>query len=91
MLRQVADSSVVAHEASDADGRFRLGDLAPGRYLLRIAALGHLAHARADVTITSDATVDLGTITLAVSPLAVPGVEVSTSRSTAVLAADRNV
>ncbi len=91
VVRSAADSVVVAHVASGADGRFSLAGIPAGRYVVRIASLGHVSQSRGDVTLAADSDLDLGTVALAVSPLAVPGAEVATSRATAVLAPDRNI
>jgi hypothetical protein len=92
VVRRAADSTVVAHTATGADGSFRLDSLRFDRYLLRASLLGHEPWLRSDATLTADAPdLDLGTQALAVSPIGIPGVAVSTERATAVVAADRNI
>ena len=92
VLRRATDSTVVAHTASGADGRFRLDSLRFDRYLLRASLLGHVSLVRRDVVLTESAPLlDLGTNPLAVSPIAIKGVSVSTERATAIVAPDRNI
>lgn len=92
VLRRTADSTVVAHGSSGEDGRFRLDGIGPGRHRLRASLLGHATFTRDDLVLTAAAPdVDLGTVELAVAPLALPGVSTSTARATAILAPDRNI
>ncbi|MEQ1833023.1 MAG: TonB-dependent receptor [Candidatus Eisenbacteria bacterium] len=92
VIRSAADSSVVAHAASAADGRVRLDSLRAGRYLLRASLLGHESYLRSDIGLADAAAdLDLGTVELAVSAIALKGVETSTARATAILGADRNI
>jgi outer membrane receptor protein involved in Fe transport len=92
VLRRAADSTVVAHASTGEDGRFRLDSLVTEPYLLRASLLGYTPYVRSDVAPTGDAPdLDLGTIALTVSPIAVKGVDVTTARSTTIIAPDRNV
>jgi len=92
VLRAAADSTVIAHAATGADGGFRLDGVAPGRYRLRAVLLGHAPYTRAELVLgNAAARLDLGTQALAVAPLALPGVETSTERGTAIVASDRNI
>jgi hypothetical protein len=85
------DSTVVAHAATAADGRFRLSGLASGRYRLRATLVGHEPLTRDGVALTDAAPdVDLGRLTLAVAPIALPGTGTSTGRATAIVGIDRN-
>src|SRR5689334_2648192 len=91
VLRRAADSTVVAHTVTGADGRFRLDSLAVGRYLLRASLLGHQPW-RSDVVLSESAPdLDLGRNTLAISAIAVKGTEVTSERATAIIAPDRNI
>ena len=92
VLRSAADSSVVAHASTDADGRFLLEGVPAGRYLFRASLLGHVPWVRSDVEL-ADATarVDFGVLELVVSPIALPGVEKKEARATAIVQSDRNV
>ena len=92
VLRRAADSTVVAHTTTGADGRFRVDSLRVDRYLLRASLLGYLPWLRADVVLSEAAPdLDLGRNALTVSPIAVKGVAVSTERPTAIITADRNI
>ncbi len=92
VLRRATDSTVVAHAATGTNGRFRLDSLATGRYLLRASLLGHVSYVRGDVVLGAGAGVlDLGTLALAVSPIAIPGVETHTAPATTIIAPDRNI
>jgi hypothetical protein len=92
VLRTAADSTVAAHALTDSTGRFRMDGLKPGRYLFRASLVGYVPYRRADVEVTeSTPNLDLGAQLLAVSPIAVKGVETSTARSTMIVAADRNI
>ena len=91
-LRSAADSTLVAHTATGADGHFALDSLRVGRYLLRASLLGYVTVTRADVVLTDVApSLDLGTQELVVSPIPLKGVETSTARATAIVASDRNI
>lgn len=91
VLRRAADSTVVAHAGTGADGQFRFGDLRQERYLLRASLLGHESFVRRDLVLTEGTPdVDLGTISLAVAAIAIPGATVNEARATAIIAPDRN-
>src|SRR5262245_33867238 len=92
VLRRAADSTVVAHTTTGADGSFRVDSLRVDRFLLRASLIGYVSLLRSDVVLTETAPdLDLGTSTLSVSPIAVKGVDVSTARPTAIVAPDRNI
>lgn len=92
VLRAAADSAVVAHTSTGADGRFVLEGVPAGRYLFRASLLGHVPLVRSDVELADAAArVDLGSVELVVSPIALPGVETKTGRATAIVQSDRNV
>jgi len=92
VLRRAADSTVVAHTTTGADGRFRVDSLRFDRYLLRASLIGYQPWLRADVVLSEGTPdMDLGRNTLAVSPIAMKPVDVSTARATAIMAPDRNI
>jgi outer membrane receptor protein involved in Fe transport len=92
VLRRAADSTVVAHTTTAADGSFRVDSLAFDRYLLRASLIGYEPWRRSDVTLSEAAPdLELGRNALALSPIALKPVEVSTERATAIIAPDRNV
>src|SRR5215831_7699092 len=75
VLRRAADSTVVAHTTTGADGHFRVDSLRVDRYLLRASLLGYQPWLRADVVLSEAAPdLDLGRNVLVVSPIAVKGV-----------------
>jgi outer membrane receptor for ferrienterochelin and colicin len=92
VLRRAADSTVVAHTMTGADGRFRLDSLRVDRYLIRASLLGYQPWLRSDVVLSeASPDLDLGRNALALSPIAMKGVDVSTARATAIIAPDRNI
>jgi outer membrane receptor protein involved in Fe transport len=92
VLRRAADSTVVAHTTTGADGGFRVDSLAFDRYLLRASLIGYEPWRRSDVVLSAAARdLDLGRIELVLSPILVQPVDVSTARATAIMAPDRNV
>src|ERR1041385_2824754 len=92
VLRRAADSTVVAHTTTGADGGFRVDSLAFDRYLLRASLIGYEPWRRSDVVLSAAASdLDLGRIELVLSPILVQSVDVSTARATAIMAPDRNV
>src|SRR6516164_5402326 len=92
VLRRAADSTVVAHTLTGPDGGFRVDSLRYDRYLMRAALVGYQPWLRSDVVVSEAAPdLDLGRNTLAISPIAVKPVDVSTERATVVIAPDRNI
>ena len=92
VLRRAADSTVVAHTTTGTHGQFRVDSLRFDRYLLRASLLGYQPWLRAEVVLSESAPdLDLGRNELAVSPIAVKGVDVKTERATAIIAPDRNI
>lgn len=89
-LRGAADSTRAFGATSDAAGRFRIANVAPGRYTLQATRLGYSAYRRADVTVTAQGA-DLGTLQMASATLLLEEVRVETQASTAVVAADRTI
>jgi outer membrane receptor protein involved in Fe transport len=92
VLRRAADSTVVAHATTGADGRFRVDSLRFDHYLLRASLVGYEPWRRSDVILGETAPdLDLGRNALAVSAIALTGVDVTTERATAIIAPDRNI
>ena len=91
VLRRAADSSVVAHTTTGAEGAFHVDSLRFDHYLLRATLLGYQPWSRSVVLSESAPDMDLGRNALAVSPIAIKGVDVSTARPTAIIAPDRNI
>ena len=89
---RAADSTVAAHTTTGASGRFRVDSLRFDRYLMRASLVGYQSWRRSDIVLSETAPdLDLGRNVLAVSPIDVKGVDVSTERATAILAPDRNI
>src|SRR2546422_3364865 len=58
-------AAVTAHVSTDADGSFRIPGLRPGRYRVRILALGYTPRNLPPVKISAASlSVDMGTVTL---------------------------
>jgi iron complex outermembrane recepter protein len=85
-LRSAADS---ARGVTGPDGRFRLS-AAAGTYTLQAAVLGY-APARREGVVVAAGGVDVGTVRLAASAVALQGVEARTERSTVIVAPDRTI
>lgn len=88
-VRRDADSAVVATVVAGADGRFHVRAVAPGRYTLVATHLGYET-ARTHVAVTADASVDVGSIKLATSPIAMQAIQVEARRSPVVMQPDRS-
>ena len=84
-----ADSLVRRGALTSADGRFRIGGFAPGRYRVVVASVGYLPGS-VPVSLTSAAPdVDVGSIRMATAPVALKAIEVSAERSSVVILPDR--
>jgi outer membrane cobalamin receptor len=77
--------------AAGTDGSFRVQGLKPGRYHVRIRALGYKPWESSSVDVTaSSPIVDVGTVSLTAAPLALQAVGVTERRQDVQLAPDRN-
>jgi outer membrane receptor protein involved in Fe transport len=90
-----ADTAVAASARTDIAGVFQVRGLEPGRYMIRVHALGYAPFARdgADVTALPSggvAPVNLGRLALTPVAARLEGVQVTEERDATVLAADRN-
>lgn len=91
-VRRAGDTAFVGGALPRPDGSFRVDGLVPGRYLLRIRALGFGALAKNDIAITAEKpVVDLGTLGLGIVAAKLSGQDVVAERETQVLSPDRNV
>jgi ferric enterobactin receptor len=89
-LRSAADSGLVTGVLTDAGGRFRIEGLLPGRYMLRVSTLGYKPRNSEVIEVTLPAPhVDLGTIELEVSAVALDAIEAAAERDAVVIEADR--
>lgn len=78
-----------ARATTAADGRFRIEGLTPGRYQLRVRALGYKPRDLPPVVVAA-AIVDLGTVALVAVPHELQSVAVTEKRPDVQLAPDRN-
>ena len=89
--RRINDTAFVRGTLPNADGSFRIEGLTPGRYTLRIRALGYAPLTRSDVAVAVEHPIsDLGAITLSRVAAQIAGEEVRADRDEVVLAPDRN-
>ena len=90
-VRRDGDSAFTAGAQPDTGGVFRVEGLRPGRYTIRVRALGFTPFVRSGIVISSEHPVaDLGTLSLAVVATQLAGQEVVAEREEVVLAPDRN-
>ena len=79
------------HTSPSADGNFRIQNLAPGRYRVRVRALGYAARDLASIQIDStSSSVDVGTVTLASVAVELQSQVITGQRQDVRLAPDRN-
>ncbi len=80
VLLQRADSVMAANATTDAQGIFRMVDVAPGAYLLRVTFLGYERPDK-NITVTaSDQYLDYGDLTMYPAGFLLDGVEVTADR-----------
>lgn len=80
-----------ASASSDTDGTFRVGNLRPGRYRVRIRAMGYTPRLLPPVEILASAPrVDVGSVVLTPSPVELVPIEVRAQQADVQLAPDRN-
>ena len=80
-----------ARTPAGPDGGFRVRGLRPGRYRVRVVAIGYTAKEFASVEIgAASPRVDLGTVALTAVPVELQSIEVAGKRPDLLLAPDRN-
>lgn len=90
-VRSAADSSLVTGAVARPDGSFRVEGLRPGRYFLRVSAIGYTPQRTAGLAIDPAAPrASAGSIRLARSAVALEGLVVTGERSSVAIAPDRN-
>ncbi|MDB4885957.1 MAG: TonB-dependent receptor [Gemmatimonadetes bacterium] len=90
-VRRGADSSFVSGALPGADGSFRVEGLAPGRYSVRIRALGFAPVVHPAEVTMAQPVVDLGAVVVShVSAQQLAGQEIVAEREDVALAPDRN-
>ncbi|MGZ8468143.1 MAG: TonB-dependent receptor domain-containing protein [Gemmatirosa sp.] len=90
-IRSAADSSLVGGALAKTDGSFRIEGLRPGRYTVRLRALGYTPLLKTAVVVTAESPrVDLGRLLLEAAPTQLSGVQIAAEREEVALAPDRN-
>ena len=90
-VRSGRDGSLVSGAMVKPDGSFRIEGLPPGKYSVRIRALGYAPMVKENVVVSAAAPkVDLGRLALAQIAAQISGVSVTAEREVAALAPDRN-
>ena len=90
-VRRGGDSAFAGGALPKPDGSFRVDGLAPGRYTLRIRAIGFAQVVRGDIVITKEKPlVDVGVIALTTVATKLDAAQVVAEREETVLAPDRN-
>jgi ferric enterobactin receptor len=88
--RSGPDTSFAGGALPKADGSFRVDGLLPGKYLLRIRAIGYAQIVKNDIVITRETpSVDVGTLALTVVATKLDAQQVVAEREETVLAPDR--
>ena len=81
----------VAHGTTAADGSFRVEGLQPGRYSVRVRALGYTPRPLPRIEISAaSSNIDLGTVFLISAPVQLQSLQVTGQRQDVQLAPDRN-
>ena len=89
-VRRTGDSAFVSGALPKEDGSFRVDGLRPGRYTLRVRAIGFAPFVRNDVVIAADhPVVDVGNIGLTVVATKLDAAQTVAEREDVVLAPDR--
>jgi len=85
-------AATVAHAATGTDGTFRVANLQPGRYRVRIHAIGYTPRPLPPVeTSPSTPSFDVGTVTLATAVAVLQPLQVTGQKQDVELAPDRNI
>jgi outer membrane receptor protein involved in Fe transport len=88
---RASDSSVVTGANPESDGSFHIAGIKPGRYSVRVRALGFAPLVRSDVTVSAEQPVaDLGTLTLSEFAVKLESQTVTGERPDVALSPDRN-
>src|SRR4051812_6956618 len=90
-VRRAEDSTFAGGALPKDDGSFRVDGLIPGRYTLRVRAIGFAPVLRSNIVITKEKPIlDVGVIGLHVSAVKLDAAQVVAEREETVLAPDRN-
>lgn len=90
-LHSARDSSLVTGTLTDADGTFRLEQIRPGDYFLRVSFVGYLSQTVPDLSVTPGRHIDLGSIYLREDTAELDEVQVSAEREYMEVGIDRTV
>jgi len=83
--------AAVAHISAGADGAFRIQNLSPGRYRVRVRAVGYAPRELTSVEITpASSNLDVGIVELTASVVELQSLQVTGQRQDVQLAPDRN-
>ncbi|MGH7603788.1 MAG: carboxypeptidase regulatory-like domain-containing protein, partial [Gemmatimonadaceae bacterium] len=90
-IRKPRSTAIVASDTTRQDGSFRLEGVPPGRYTIRVRAVGYTPKPLAAIQISSaPAPIDLGTISLSMAPVRLQSLNVIGQQQDVQLAPDRN-
>jgi ferric enterobactin receptor len=88
---RASDSSVVTRATAESDGSFHIAGIKPGRYSVRVRAVGYAPLTRSDVTVSAEHPLaDLGTLTLSEFAVKLESQTVIGERQDVALSPDRN-
>jgi outer membrane receptor protein involved in Fe transport len=90
-IRRVGDSTFAGGALPKPDGSFKVDGLVPGRYSLRVRAIGYAQIVKNDLVITRETpTVDVGVLAMTIVATKLDAQQVVAEREETVLAPDRN-
>ena len=90
-LTATGAAAVVARGATSSDGFFRVEGLRPGRYSVRVRALGYTPRPLPSIEVgPSSSSIDLGTVALNAAPVRLQSLQVTGQKQDVQLAPDRN-
>ena len=91
-VRVAGVPSSVAHATTGADGSFRVEGLQPGRYMVRIRALGYTPRPLPPIELRlPSSNYDVGTVSLHAAPVLLHSLQVTGQKQEVQLAPDRNI
>ena len=90
-VRVAGATASVAHATTGSDGSFRVEGLQPGRYAVRVRALGYTPRPLPTIEVgPSSSGVEVGTVSLNAAPVRLQSLQVTGQKSEVQLAPDRN-